>query len=576
MSTGLVKQEIMRFLRSPVPEVLCVRGKWGVGKTFSWKRYLLEASQTTGEIGLDRYAYVSLFGVNSLDQLKYSIFEATVRKDKVANSADLDSLKSTIESAGRKYAWLLNLIPGARHYFTGSVPAFFLMVRNQIVCIDDLERKGSNLDAADVLGLISFLKEERGCKIVLILNDEALEGQDKKKFDIYFEKVVDVSLRFDPSAKESVSIALTTGDAVSQRVGELCIALGISNIRIIKNIERDIRAIEPLLAEFDEEVFRQIASSLALFGWSKHQPGDAPTLDYLTTKKAKSAYGLHKAENLEPHEAAWNALLDAYGYVWTDELDLVLIDGVKGGYFDPDKVRKHAKELDEKVKATKAEGSFENAWNAYHDSFDDNENQVLDTIHQSFMKNVRYITPLNLSGTVNLFRELGRSEQASEMIRYYVANRNEDRKFFDLEEYPFAGDITDSEIREAFRSKCATLEDTRDVPGLLLGLKDGWDDDMLVALSTAPVEQYYRAFKQCRGKDLRKMLSGALQFDRISNASAQMREISRRGKEALKLIGKESPINARRVSKLGISVNDTIHSEGATVVVEATNVEDTR
>jgi hypothetical protein len=51
-------------------------------------------------------------------------------------------------------------------------------------------------------------------------------------------------------------------------------------------------------------------------------------------------------------------------------------------------------------------------------------------------------------------------------------------------------------------------------------------------------------------------LAGALQFDRISNASSEMREVSKRAKEALKLIGAESPINARRVARFGVIVED--------------------
>ena len=32
--TDLVRARIEKFLGSPVPEVLCVRGPWGVGKTY--------------------------------------------------------------------------------------------------------------------------------------------------------------------------------------------------------------------------------------------------------------------------------------------------------------------------------------------------------------------------------------------------------------------------------------------------------------------------------------------------------------------------------------------------------------
>ena len=45
MSTELVEveKEIARFLVSPEPEVLCISGKWGVGKTFSWNVFLRTA-----------------------------------------------------------------------------------------------------------------------------------------------------------------------------------------------------------------------------------------------------------------------------------------------------------------------------------------------------------------------------------------------------------------------------------------------------------------------------------------------------------------------------------------------------
>ncbi|MBB3147345.1 hypothetical protein FHS21_003765 [Phyllobacterium trifolii] len=559
MSSNLVKNEILQFLASSAPDVLCIKGKWGVGKTFSWKRHLEVASKADKGLAMERYAYVSLFGVNSLEELKYSIFETTMKKSQASEGASLDTLTSTIESAegfGRKFAWLLKHLPVAKNYATGAAPVFFLAVRNQIICIDDLERKGSKLEASDVLGLISFLKEERQCKIVLLLNDEALAESDRAKFDSYLEKVVDVSLHFAPSPDECVAIALPNDDPISKRVGELCGALGIKNIRVIRKIERATRSISPVLETFDHDVFKQVSASLALFGWSYHQPDEAPTIEFLMTKKAKSLFGQETQNELSPKEIAWNALLAAYGYRWSDEFDLALIDGIKNGYFDAEKVLMHAAQLHEKVLATKADGSFADAWRTYHNSFADDQEEVLNTIYASYMKTFKYITPMDLNGTVVLFKELGRDAQAVEMINHYVEHRNGNRKFFDLEEYPWRGDITDPNVIAAFNAKCATLEDKRDVSELLLTLKDGWNEKVLVALSTAPVDQYYNVLKASSGKNLAKMIAGALQFDGIVNASDTMKEISKRTKDALRLIGKESDINARRVAKYGVVVKD--------------------
>jgi hypothetical protein len=130
-----------------------------------------------------------------------------------------------------------------RNALAGAAPGLFLTVRNEIVCIDDLERKGKNLDAGDVLGLASFLKEERNCKVVLLLNDEALEEGDLAKFTAYLEKVVDETLSFNPSANEAAPIALAEKDSVRDQIAKNCIALGISNIRIIKKIDRIVQSI---------------------------------------------------------------------------------------------------------------------------------------------------------------------------------------------------------------------------------------------------------------------------------------------------------------------------------------------
>ncbi len=313
-----------------------------------------------------------------------------------------------------------------------------------------------------------------------------------------------------------------------------------------------------MLIDYDEEVFRQATSSLVLFCWSHDQPGEAPTLEFLTTKKAEVSFGREQSEKLSDKEAAWNALLDAYGYTWTDEFDITLIKGVRSGFFDPREIDKHARALHQKAIASKAKGSFSDAWRLFHDSFADNQDEVLDAIYASFTKNYEYITPLNLNGTVTLFKELGRTAQAHDLIEQYVENRAEGREFFDLDDYPFGSDVTDPDVRKAFSEKSAKVEEQKDVPSMLLALKEGWSDEILYELSVTPVHTYLRTFKETTGEKLRKILAGALQFDRIVNASPEMKEISKRAREALKIIGAETRINAQRVSRFGIVMDKGI------------------
>jgi hypothetical protein len=111
MSIELVRHEIYRFLASPEAEVLCLRGKWGVGKTFSWRAFLLEAKDR-GSIALKSYSYVSLFGIESLDQLKYAIFANSVGLDAIGVEPSLETFKSNTaaisEQLGRR--WLPSVL----------------------------------------------------------------------------------------------------------------------------------------------------------------------------------------------------------------------------------------------------------------------------------------------------------------------------------------------------------------------------------------------------------------------------------------------------------------------------------
>ena len=82
-----------------------------------------------------------------------------------------------------------------------------LQLRKLIICVDDLERLGKTLDVGDVMGFISLLKEQRRCKVAVILNEEAL-SQHKLDFDKYFEKALGLKKLVDDETKKDNLIAI--------------------------------------------------------------------------------------------------------------------------------------------------------------------------------------------------------------------------------------------------------------------------------------------------------------------------------------------------------------------------------
>jgi hypothetical protein len=561
LSIAFVNSEIASFLGRPEAEVLCIRGKWGVGKTYGWLARLTEAAKSK-KVSRQRYSYVSLFGQDNLQQAKLGVFENTVPIDKADLNADMDSLASLLDpksGAWRKLPSMLSSLPVVKNWTSSDLASAvsFLSVRDQIVCFDDLERKGKNLRLVDVLGLASYLRERRNCKVVLLLNDEQLEDETKD-FERHLEKVIDTSLLYDPSATESAAIALSGNSPVLKTTAARCESLGIRNIRVIRRLDRLARSLGPMLAEYRPIVLEQAVSSTVLFGWSVFQPDEAPSVDYLVGKQPAVVEEIDEIANptATPKPAAWRALLDVYGYTHTDDFDLALLDGIRAGYFRRGLLAPHAQEAHDRAVAAEADGTFEAAWKLYHDSFDDNQEAVLKAVETSFRKTFGHITPTNLDGTVRLMKDLGKSALAAELIALYVNGRNEDRAFFDLDKHPFGGDIVDPDVRAAFKAKHDSMEVEKDVRAMLLGLKAGWSDDTIRTLADMSIEEYRDILKKEREADLRRILAGTLQFEAITNASDSMREISRRVRAALTMIGAESPINARRVRRYGITVPD--------------------
>lgn len=236
MTLKIVRSEITRFLAAEEPEVLALKGAWGTGKTYTWKRLIRDLSKTI-QLPTHRYSYVSLFGVNSLQDFKFLLFQQSVPSDIIDQEASISSFRDNAigfsESFGRKgFGWFEKL-PVIKDFSSEMRSLAFLSLRNTLICIDDLERKGYGLKVGDILGLISQLKEEKNCKVALIMNDNGFDASDFKEFEKYREKVIDIELRFDPTVQECIEIAFDDNEETDLKLKARIAQLGIKNIRLI-------------------------------------------------------------------------------------------------------------------------------------------------------------------------------------------------------------------------------------------------------------------------------------------------------------------------------------------------------
>lgn len=565
MTTALLQSEILRFLSDPTPEVLCIRGHWGVGKTYAWIKYLGDAEKSK-KLKVKQYAYVSLFGLNSLNDLRYAIFESTVTTDQYLTGPDIGTLEVLLSKGmdwGRKARPFLDSIGsvlGRKDASEALARASFLLVKKQLVCLDDLERAGDGLMQRDILGLASFLKEQRKCKVVLLLNDEQMDEDERKEFDRQLEKVVDVNLRFDPTSREAVEIALDATDPLGSMLGPLIVKLNIVNIRVIKKIERMARLLSAVLAPCGDTVVRQGVATVTLGGWSVLQPGAGLTITFLQGYR-EIGFGMKAvAGKLTEEEDKSYRLLQDYGYNDTDDLDGLILDGVARGAFDEAAILDAGRALQKSLAERSREDTFSKAWDQFHGDLTIDDDKILDDLYQGAVDNLANISTVNFNGTVKMLRGMDRANQADELIRKYVDAHGEDRRALDLSDnhYMTTAEI-DPAIAKAFSDKLGSFVDDRHPNAVLMEMyeKQGWSPADVQLLATIPTDGFVEIVEGLRGPEIRHMIEFLQMIGRQPDEASQA--VGATVADALQQIAAKSPLRALRMRRFGADAVPTGH-----------------
>lgn len=534
-SMEFVARALDAFVVTDQPRVLVLRGKWGVGKTHLWRTAVAGIPTDTP---LKSYSYVSLFGVGSLRELKFGIFEQQTQLGSRADAAQATKYKKLLSQARR--------LPIVNRWVTADSieDLAFATVNHALVCLDDLERRGRDLTPTDVLGLVSFLKEECDCRIALLLNEDEL-GDSAEEFWRHVEKVADTSIKLAPSPQELRAVALTDVEqAYRDYVGDACEALRIANIRVIRRVSDYVGECLSGLVHPSEALIRQVAVSLTLFVWSKLSPAEAPTRETLESYRPPQ-FRYRSDENSEDEHAKWDAQIEALGGWYADDLDKFLAEGVSLGYFDAQRLAALAAKIDEANDRAAKEAAFRSVWRRFHDRFGDDEVEFANDLIKAFRDGINYMTPGDLDGSVRILTDLDRNEAADALIKDYLewhaANGT------DWEDYPF--EIKDKRVINAveeLRRQKSTSGDWR--KGLVDSSRSTTADEasVLAALSIEEIEEFLFGLEK---EERKTAIERLLRYGRQSDGEGDYAKIGELAESALRKIADRSTLNKLRVRR---------------------------
>ncbi len=587
MSVASAIDAIKTFLKEPEPEVLVLKGKWGTGKTFAWIKTLNEVN-SENDLSRKKYAYISLFGIDSIESIRQAIIEETIDTDYIPeqeisklytikngpentdtrNSSkdnskrrcfSVDNLMNSGKFTVQKLMPLAKQIPFTKAYAEVASSLLWLSVKDTIICFDDLERMGDKLLLRKFQGLVNFLKEQRNCKIILIFNDDKIE---RKAFAKYREKIVDIEIEFSPSTQECIEIVFEKVEGITRKHARgLSEKLRINNIRILHRIMRALDKVPDFTDDQCGETSRHISHSIVLFTWCfLNKDGSSPPIEYVRTRNYYShILGPSNKDEIPETEKKWIQILEDYGFIFWNSLDEILFQLISNGYIDTNAFNAEIEIMQNNIADSITNQKMIDAWNCYHESFEDNEDEVIKEFLSYFQDNTDRLSPRNADAMIKVLRELDRGDLADEMIdKYITTNKTKilDKKF---QEYSIENDVQDSSFRTAISDHIAkntvkpTLLETID----RISGEDGWNPEDEEILDGCKDEELYSILKHTNGKKLKSFINILLVFTRLGNASARQKNIGEKVIRILERIGRESKLNRLRVGKYGITVNNT-------------------
>ena len=528
---------------------------------------------------------MSLFGISSISELKDAIFENTVFSTEVLEGATAETLLANTRSLAdeqsgpaptkhaeglgslvkfsrqighkiRKHLSLIEELPWLNKLGPFARSAAFLSIHRYIICFDDIERRGRGLEPKEIFGLISLLTEQRQCRVIAILNSDALAGADRHEYESFREKVFDFEIKYAPSPIECANLVFGEKDHNLLFASECSQRLGITNVRILQRIRRAMEVLVPKVQGYENEVTRQVIQSLVLLTWC-YNSTESGTPSYQHVKGLGYMDFLSLKDNKEQprEEVEWNDLLKAYGYRTTDDFDSQICFYLENGFLVNERFLRVLEDLKASVLQSKAQGAFSDIWDIYHGSFKDNEADLVKAIKDRLLAGAKWIGVTNVNGAISLLRELKRNSLADELINHWIevtASLNMEKLNLDAE--PFSDQVRD----EVFRNKLATAflqkQPTLDTVIHKIAGDNGWSVVDEQVLSKASSKDFYHFFKSIEDRSLHKYVKACLQFGGFSNASETQLHIAENAKVALRKIGAESELNRIRVRGFGIEV----------------------
>lgn len=435
MSVIQVKKALHDFSVKGHGSAIVLKGDWGTGKTFLWETVVREHG---AQFRHKRYSYISLFGINSLKDLKRSIFENTVFSAG-ANSENpvLENLRRLDSTNGSMLGWanrgvrkLFGSAAEAKVPHLGSISGIidsvqYSLTSKTLICIDDFERRGSSLSSRDVLGLVSNLIEKKGCSVLLVLNEGSLKIDDE--FFTFSEKVFDYEVRYAPTLDEAAGVVFSGFDEYEEKIVENVKKLKINNIRLLRKVKYFASLIKPFVENRPAEILEKSTKLIPLAIYAKYSGGDK-VVDIEDLEIFRGGFSLLPPDKreltaeqkaIEDKELIKQSFLQLYGYDVADDFTVELIKLIKNGYADSASLLPLIDSIVSTVEVSKRRKLISDAWHVFHHDISVPDMELLDLFENAVKQSGDAASPHEVEGVLEIFTAAGQESRGKAVVDEY-------------------------------------------------------------------------------------------------------------------------------------------------------------
>ena len=215
-----LKDNLNKFLKNDNDKVMLVTGVWGVGKTYQ----VVDEWAKKEETLKDKFKVVTLFGCEKIDSLIWDILVGVGGINIIKNCIGLVNI-----IVDKLFG--VNIPPET---IIKSIPTVSKKIKSteQILIIDDIERKNDSITLKEILNLVESIKHNFK-KIILIMDRTKIKDEDYKYLNDYFERIIDRHYEIKEPSEEAKHSILTEID--NKYYNDLDI-LDVKNLRTLQKL----------------------------------------------------------------------------------------------------------------------------------------------------------------------------------------------------------------------------------------------------------------------------------------------------------------------------------------------------